>query len=185
MKLHSVIYIIQRAALCVDWKDKNPYYLAPLYVKPRHRGLSISKRKEDLEMYFKGDIVITDPMYIIKNEEDWHRCEYGEKLEALDIFTYITAGNGDEFGSDIVPLDTHESLGEFCSDSCMVSVMLLSEVRQYNPDFDKDLGEYCYTIIRNFDGDVQLVEMEECDDNGQRLYFIGKGNKNFRTDFFE
>lgn len=136
-------------------------------------------------MYFKGDIIITDPMYIVKSEEDWHRCEYGEKLEALDIFTYITAGNGDEFASDIVSLDAHECLGELGSDSCMVSVMLLSEVRQYNYDFDKGLEEHCYTIIEDFDGEVQLVEMEECDDNCQRFYFIGKGNKNFRTDFFE
>ena len=136
-------------------------------------------------MYFKGDIVITDPMYIVKSEEDWHRCEYGENLEALNIFTYITSGNGDEFASDVISLDTPKRLGEFGSDSCMVSVMLLSEVRQYNFDFDKDLGEYCYTVIEDFDGEVQLFEMEECDDNGQRVYFMGKGNKNFRTDFFE
>lgn len=136
-------------------------------------------------MFFKGDIIITDPMYIVKSEEDWHLCEYGEKLEELGIFTYITAGNGDEFASDIVSLDTHESLGELGSDSCMISVMLLREVRRYNFDFDKDLGKHCYTIIEDFDGEVQLVEMEEPDDNCQRFYFLGKGNKNFRTDFFE
>lgn len=136
-------------------------------------------------MYFKGDIIITDPMYIVKSEEDWHRCEYGEKLEALKIFTYITSGNGDEFASDVISLDTPERLGEFGSDSCMVSVMLLSEVRQYNFDFDKDLGKHCYTIIKDFDGEVQLFEMEECDCNGQRVYFVGKGNKDFRTDFFQ
>jgi hypothetical protein len=136
-------------------------------------------------MYFNGDIVITDPMYIVKSEEDWHRCEYGEKLEALNIITYITSGNGDEFASDVISLDTPKRLGEFGSDSCMVSVMLLNEVRQYNSDFDKDLGKHCYTVIKDFDGEVQLIEMEECDDNGQRVYFMGKGNKNFRTDFFE
>lgn len=135
-------------------------------------------------MYFKGDIIITDPMYIVKCEEDWHYCEYGENLEALNICTYITSGHGDEFASDVISLDTPERLGEFCSDSCMVSVMLLSEVRQYNFDFDKDLGKHCYTIIKNFDGEVQLFEMEEYDNNGQRVYFMGKGNKNFRTDFF-
>ena len=136
-------------------------------------------------MFFKGDIIITDPMYIVKSEEDWHRCEYGEKLEELGIFAYITAGNGDEFASDIVSLDTHESLGELGSDSCMISVMLLREVRQYNFDFDKDLEKHCYTIIEDFEGEVQLVEMEEPDDDCQRFYFLGKGNKNFRTDFFE
>lgn len=136
-------------------------------------------------MYFKGDIIITDPMYIVKSEEDWHRCEYGDNLETLKIFAYITSGNGDEFASDVVDLDAHERLGEFGSDSCMVSVMLLSEVRRYNFDFDKELGKHCYTIIKDFDGEVQLIEMEEYDDNGQRVYFVGKGNKNFRTDFFE
>ena len=136
-------------------------------------------------MYFNGDIVITDPMYIVKSEEDQHRCEYGEKLEALNIFTYITSGNGDEFASDVISLDTPKRLGEFGSDSCMVSVMLLSEVRQYNSDFDKDMGKHCYTVIKDFDVEVQLIEMEECGDNGQRVYFMGKGNKNFRTDFFE
>ena len=136
-------------------------------------------------MFFKGDIIITDPMYIVKSEEDWQRCEYGEKLDELGIFTYITAGNGDEFASDIVSLDTHESLGELGSDSCMISVMLLREVRRYNFDFDKDLGKHCYTIIEDFDGEVQLVEMEDPDDDCQRFYFLGKGNKNFRTDFFE
>ena len=134
-------------------------------------------------MYFKGDIIITDPMYIVKSEEDWHRCEYGENLEALNIFTYITSGNGDEFASDVISLDVPERLGEFCSDSCMVSVMLLSEVRQYHCDFDKDLGKHCYTIIQDFDGEVQLFEMEEYDCNGQRVYFVGNGNKSFRTDF--
>jgi hypothetical protein len=67
----------------------------------------------------------------------------------------------------------------------MVSVMLLSEVRQYHPDFDKDLGKHCYTIIEDFEGKIDLFEMDEDDGTGQRVYFAGKGNKNFRTDFFE
>lgn len=136
-------------------------------------------------MYFKGDIIITDPMYVIKSEEDWHRCEYGENLAELEIDTYITSEHSDEIGSDVVSLDTPKKLGEFCSDSAMVSIMLLSEVRKYNPDFDKELGKHCYTIIKDFEGDIEVLEMEEDDGTDQRLYFIGKGNKNFRTDFFD
>ena len=75
-------------------------------------------------MYFKGDIIITDPMYIVKSEEDWHRCEYGENLEALKFSTYITSGNGDEFASDVISLNTPERLGEFGSDSCIVSLVI-------------------------------------------------------------
>ena len=63
--------------------------------------------------------------------------------------------------------------------------MLLNEVRMYNPKFDKDLDKHCYTIIKNFEGQIELLEMEEDDGTDQRLYFLGKGNINFRTDFFK
>lgn len=40
------------------------------------------------EKEFDGDIIITDPCYIIRNENgitknDWHYCEYGEYMERL------------------------------------------------------------------------------------------------------
>jgi hypothetical protein len=136
-------------------------------------------------MYFKGDIIITDPVYIMKCEEDWQRCEYGTNLESLHICTYISSEHGDEIGLDVISLDTSEKLGEFCSDSGMVSVMLLNEVRKYNSAFNQDLERHCYTIVKNFEGEVQLFEMEENDGTDQSLYFMGKGNKNFRTDFFD
>ena len=123
-------------------------------------------------------------MCIVKCKEDWHRCEYGKNLETLNICTYITSGHGDKIGSDVVSLDKPKKLGEFCSDSCMVSIMLLNEVRKYNLNFDKELGTHCYAIIKDFEGEVELLEMEEDDGTDQRLYFVGKGNKNFRTDFF-
>lgn len=42
------------------------------------------------EKEFDGDIIITDPCYIIRNENgitknDWHYCEYGEYMERLGI----------------------------------------------------------------------------------------------------
>lgn len=38
-------------------------------------------------MEFKGDVIITDPCYIIKDNEnnDWKKCGYGECMEALGI----------------------------------------------------------------------------------------------------
>ena len=136
-------------------------------------------------MFFKGDLIITDPMYIIKSDEDWDSCEYGQQLENLKITTYLYSINGDEIGSDVVCLDEHKKMGSFCSDSGVVSIMLLNEVRMYNPKFDKDLDKHCYTIIKNFEGQIELLEMEEDDGTDQRLYFLGKGNFNFRTDFFK
>lgn len=46
------------------------------------------------EKEFDGDIIITDPCYIIRNENgitknDWHYCEYGEYMERLGIKNYL------------------------------------------------------------------------------------------------
>lgn len=43
-------------------------------------------------MKFKGNIVITDPCYIIDNnkeEDDWEKCDYGESMEKLGFTTCI------------------------------------------------------------------------------------------------
>lgn len=42
-------------------------------------------------MKFKGDIIITDPCYVIKeNAEDWDKCGCGENMKALGFTTYIS-----------------------------------------------------------------------------------------------
>jgi hypothetical protein len=50
-------------------------------------------------MKFKGDIIITDPCYIIKDDpekDDWDLCNYGKNMEKLGINTYLTANT--EYG---------------------------------------------------------------------------------------
>lgn len=51
-------------------------------------------------MKFKGDIIITDPCYIMRAEhhgtkpltkDDWDACDYGQNMEALGIKTYLTS----------------------------------------------------------------------------------------------
>lgn len=63
-------------------------------------------------MKFQGDIIITDPMYILphneKGGEDWHACEYGENMEALGITTYITHDKGDRAGEELLDGDLFE-----------------------------------------------------------------------------
>ena len=46
-------------------------------------------------MKFKGTIIITDPCYIIRDndqitKDDWEACDYGENMEVLGINTYMT-----------------------------------------------------------------------------------------------
>ncbi len=132
-------------------------------------------------MEFKGDIIITDPVYIVKDDCDWGECEYGEALEMLGINTYFTTGNGDSVGNLIVNTDTKKVLGEFGSDSCMVSVMLLDELLAYNPTCLDKLGQHCYTILKGFDGTVERIEIEDEEDD-QYWALVGKGSINFITE---
>ena len=97
-------------------------------------------------MEFDGDIIITDPCYIIRAEhhgttpvtqDDWAACRYGVQMEALGICHSMTRDTlyGD-WGCTVFDLDTGEEIGEFCADAGLVSVFLLGEVLRYNPDFD-------------------------------------------------
>jgi hypothetical protein len=140
-------------------------------------------------MKFKGDIIITDPCYIMKKDSDWEKCNYGSNMEVLGIHTYITRDTlyGD-WSCTTFNSDTGESIGEFCADAGLVSVFLLDEVLAYDPDFDyhKERG-WTTTLIPDFDGTVEMkVEILEYIDEGvthtdEELSVIGTGNINFYT----
>lgn len=131
-------------------------------------------------MFFKGDIIITDPCYIITRDKDQHRkdwelCEYGDAMEKLGIKTYFTENTlyGDwscttyEFtcAEDVKkfmhgPQESKSKIkkaviGEFCADAGLVSVFLLDEVLKYNPDFNGHTERpWSTTLIKNFEGNV-------------------------------
>lgn len=110
-------------------------------------------------VHFEGDIIITDPCYIMAEDDDWSKCEYGDRLDILGLKTFMTRGTiyGD-WSCTTYNVDTKEPIGEFCADAGLVSVMLLDEVLQYNPKFDyhKD-RTWTTTWIKNFKGDVQFI----------------------------
>jgi hypothetical protein len=67
-------------------------------------------------MKFKGDIIITDPCYIMRrdtegngNRDDWDKSGYGDNMEVLGIKTFLTSGT--EYGdwSCTTVKDTKES----------------------------------------------------------------------------
>lgn len=49
-------------------------------------------------MKFKGDIVITDPCYVV-NDEDWEFSEYGDRVDKLGFTDYLVRSTivGDGF----------------------------------------------------------------------------------------
>lgn len=144
------------------------------------------------EVEFNGDILITDPCYIIKeNTDDWKKTEYGQDMSVLGLKTFITHDTifGD-WSCITFNTDTKKTLGQFCADAGLVGVFLLDEVLKYNPSFDCHLNKpWTTTWIKNFKGTVQIVVKE----NGKSydrysVYVIGNGvNKetgnpiNFRT----
>ena len=131
-------------------------------------------------MKFKGDIIITDPCYIIRKEneltdDDWDACDWGDNMGVLGLTHSISRSTlyGD-WSCTVYNSDTHEKLGEFCADAGMVAVFLLDEVLKYNPDFDYHINRpWTTTLIKDFDGDVifEVVENE--------VRVVGKGNVNF------
>ena len=157
-------------------------------------------------MKFKGTIIITDPCYIIRDkdqitENDWRACDYGENMKVLGINTYMTKDtiygdwscttykvddnpkeiidnfakaeeNSEDYGVEC------SALGEFCADAGLVSVFLLDEVRQYNPDIDTWIASHpgCVTTIKDFDGNVEYYIDENTD-----AHIYGTGNINFFT----
>ncbi len=116
---------------------------------------------------FDGDIIITDPCYVIRSEnemtpDDWGASGYGENMGALGITHYMSRDTlyGD-WGCTVYDTDSGEEIGEFCADAGMVSVMLLDDVLRYNPAFDYHLVK-CWTTawIEDFKGTVQFVVTE-------------------------
>lgn len=150
-------------------------------------------------MKFKGDIVITDPCYIIEddNDSDWEKCMHGERMENLGIKHYLCRDTicGNWFCTTYNS-DTGKVLGKFCADTGMVAVFLLDEVLAYNPNFKS--WEECpltTTLIKDFDGDIEMkvvcrkgvyrndgIWYKKGDKwEADSLSVVGVGNVNFET----
>lgn len=146
-------------------------------------------------MHFKGDIIITDPCYIMRkdsNHDDWDVCNYGNNMDVLGFTNYLTSGT--EYGDwscTTYDKDTHKILGSFCADAGLVSVFLLDEVLKYNPEFDYHINRlWTTTLIKDFDGDIEIGTSEYPkyydEETEQVVHYScvsvrGTGNINFYT----
>lgn len=129
---------------------------------------------------FKGDIIITDPCYIFPEDSP----ELTPYLEHDTIY-------GD-WSCDTINESTKKVIGKFCADSGRVCVISLKDVLKYNPKFMETCPEYCRTIVKDFNGSIQITVKEDNgsyinSDNEKVEYVdyivsvIGKGNINFYT----
>lgn len=144
------------------------------------------KEHQEKKMGFKGDIIITDPCYIMKPDtDDWDRCEWGSNMETLGIHNYLTRDtNYGDWGCAVVDQESGEKLGGFCADAGLVSVFLLEDVLRYNPEYeDVKNKRNCVTLIENFDGEIsigfeKITPTEDYEDEFE-IRVVGTGNKNF------
>ena len=145
------------------------------------------------EEYFNGDIIITDPCYIIPDDsrDDWQRCSYGEDMFALGFKHYLceTTFIGDWYcevfkgsGSRLwFPQTPEKKIGDFSADACKVGVFYLRDILRYNPAFDAHINQpWCACWIKNFQGTVKIVTKLD-PDGDESMHLIGVGNKSFFT----
>lgn len=130
---------------------------------------------------FDGDIVITDPCYLVSYKDEKH----DEKLETLwnNLLLVKDTLYGD-WGCVTINTDTNEKIGRFCADGAMVCVVLLDEVKKLTPDY---IPHEEATLIKDFHGEVRIVveeEFYEYEGKKQKDYVVhveGRGNTNFKT----
>ncbi len=133
-------------------------------------------------MKFKGDIIITDPCYIIRAEhhgtkpltkDDWSACDYGQNMGALGIHNFLTANTeyGDwscttikeAEGSEELIARLNEMYVKFFSDYNNIKVYKTEEHRKemleaHTAEYDK-IVEDSGLVLGHFCADAGLVSV--------------------------
>lgn len=142
-------------------------------------------------MKFKGDIIITDPCYIIKdNSDDWNKCGWGENMGILGFTTYISEYTlcGDwscstwstprkDVEAQLEELNTlgrarWELMKQYGEDSVQAKIYD-DKIADASLNINR---EWTTTLIKDFDGEVNYYVDSEDD-----ARIIGVGNINFFT----
>jgi len=159
-------------------------------------------------MKIKGDLLITDPCYWMKDKEFEKYCynigpseitllnpiDNMQGMMADTIFgdwtceVYKTDESVDQSVlEDIIKYNKPPVgvlAGKFGSDAGLVSISEYNETWDYNRKKAEDLIDkypWCATLLENFDGDVTFVDIYSGNDSEPMRCIIGKGNYNFYT----
>ena len=131
--------------------------------------------------FFSGDIIITDPCYIMKENDDIINSDYPDVRKYLkydfQMTNYMIRDTlyGD-WSCTTYNSDTKEPIGSFCADGGLVGVFLLDEVLKYNPEFDNHIKcPWTTTLIKNFEGTVQFIVSQGEKEDDFNVSVIGHG----------
>jgi len=131
--------------------------------------------------HFTGDIIITDPCYIAKENEWPDYLDDAYDNEDHPLRTFIERGTiyGDWSCTTFDTVNSWKPIGNFCADAGWVGVFDLSEVLAYNPNFNYHIERpWTTTLIKNFDGTVWFEVDEHYDEDygyEYSVHVIGKG----------
>ena len=129
---------------------------------------NIYKRSGNLDLFDLSHPKINDMLHAMNTEMNLVH-DYETDVYAVDgVIHYVS--------------NTKDKIGEFCADSGQVSVLLMSEVLKYNPDFDYHIkSPWSTTVIENFDGDITISEIATDGDRTRKVE--GNGSINFKSTF--
>ena len=142
-------------------------------------------------MKFKGDIIVTDPCYIVKKHADLDKLISEGFIDSIRHCIIESTLYGDwsctTYKTDKDPISVINQpglisdsiiLGEFCADAGLVGVFYLDEVIKYNPAFKDKIKKnpHIATILYDFNGCISYQTGPY-----QNAHIIGIGNYNFYT----
>lgn len=125
---------------------------------------------------FDGDIVITDPCYVVPQPEDI--SQYDALRDAWDkILEERNAINTSTIYGDwschTLEKGSEKVLGQFCADSGMVAVFLLEDAKKFNPNYDPEARPWTATVIKDFHGECRFVVNEEIPEYDEECKELG------------
>lgn len=125
---------------------------------------NIYNLKDSDPTFFDEDIIITDPCYIMK-DEDWDEfCNDNKNIlkEKIPSIIWRDTLYGDWSCS---VFSNNTVIGNFCADAGLVCVAKLDEVLSYNPNFDYHINKpWTTTLIKDFKGFINF-EVLYCNNN--------------------
>ena len=136
-----------------------------------------------VRQYFKGSIVIGDPLYFVISDKDWEISEYGQHLSILGFTAYMVM----DFPVDpqiAVNDKTKDIIGGICQDSGIIVVVYKSELESYNPNYESSFfSKENRTIIDDFDGEIEYKTVPVIIDGYEDTETIisGHGNISFKS----
>jgi len=162
----------------------------PEYPIRDEKGIFIRKKEEELtdedrQKLKKYRIDMDYYQTELENRDDWNRINDGMEILGFSN-NYLSDLTFEDFSGKVFEEKEKKQIGTFYVDSGTIGVFLLKEVLKYNPDFLKGCAKNKFTIIKRFEGDIEIKRFyKNIQDKYEKDYgetiIIGKGNINFYT----